>query len=63
MRGRVNHRLAEYVNVPATLGAVISARMATLHELDTVYGCGDLWDILEIIMIDNHNQAVLSERG
>jgi len=63
MRGRSNHRLAEYVNVPRTLGAVISAGRATLHELDTVYGCADLWDLLEIVSIDNHNQAILNEQS
>jgi len=30
--------------------------MATLHELDTVYGQQDLWMMLEVITVDRHNQ-------
>jgi hypothetical protein len=30
--------------------------MATLHELDTVYGVEDLYDLLEIIIVDSENQ-------
>ena len=51
--------LIEYANVPPTLATVISARLATLHELDTVYGLRDLWDMLEINTVDNHNQAAM----
>jgi len=29
--------------------------MATLHELDTVYGIEDVYDMLEIILVDAHN--------
>jgi hypothetical protein len=41
---------------------VVSAGKATLHELDTVYGESDLWDMLEIIMVDSHNQSLLTEK-
>jgi len=58
-----NPRLAEVVNVPRTIATVISAGRATLHELDTVYGCADLWDLLEIIMVDSHNQTILTEKA
>jgi len=34
---------------------VVSSRLATLHELDTVYGIEDLWSLLEVITVDNHN--------
>jgi hypothetical protein len=44
------------VNVPQTIGAAISWRIATLHELDTVYGVADLYDLLEIGMIDAYNR-------
>jgi hypothetical protein len=36
--------------------------MATLHELSTVYGLEDLYDMLEIISVDNHNRALIAER-
>ena len=50
-----------YVNVPRTLGRVMSAGMARLHELDTVYGCEDLYDMLEVLAVDDHNRAVMQQ--
>jgi hypothetical protein len=44
------------------VGAVVSSRLATLHELDTVYGTEDLYVLLEIISVDNHNQRVAHEK-
>lgn len=37
---------------------IVSRRMATLHELDTVYGTADLVDMIEIIAVDSHNQRI-----
>lgn len=48
----------DYANVPRAIAAVVSSRIATLHELDTVYGVHDLWDLLEVITVDHHNQHV-----
>jgi len=31
--------------------------MATLHELDTVYGLEDMWTLLEIQAVDRHNAS------
>lgn len=50
----------EFQNVPKTIATVVSSGKATLHELDTVYGVEDLWDMLEIISIEAHNQRILS---
>jgi len=36
--------------------------MASLHELDTVYGLEDVFDMLEIIAIDNHNKNLLNQK-
>ena len=54
---------AEYCNVPhyrssRTVGAVISAGKATLHELQTVYGVADLYMIAEILKVDSFNQRL-----
>jgi hypothetical protein len=38
----------------------VSSRYATLHELQTVYGLEDMWDLLEILAVDRHNAHVLS---
>jgi len=37
---------------------VIGARLATLHELKTVYGLGDLYLLLEVLSVDRHNERV-----
>lgn len=50
-----------YVNVPPTIGCVVSAGKATLAELDSVYGTEDLYDLLEIIMVDAYNKKQLSK--
>jgi hypothetical protein len=36
--------------------------MATLHELQTVYGSQDLYDLIEIVVINSHNDRIMSER-
>jgi len=51
----------DYVNIPPTIGAVASSRMATLHEMDTVYGIEDVYDMMEILSIDAHNRRILSK--
>ena len=50
------------MNVPRTIGAVVSSRMATLHELETIYGLEDLYAMLEIIAVDSHNQAIANQK-
>jgi hypothetical protein len=40
---------------------VISSKLATLHELQTVYGVEDLYNLLEIVAVDNYNQMLASK--
>jgi hypothetical protein len=40
---------------------VISSRLATLHELDTVYGGADLYKLVEVIRIDTFNQKLANK--
>lgn len=47
--------------MPRPLAVVISAGRATLHELDTVYGPEDLYMLLEIVLVDAHNRAVMGQ--
>jgi 4-diphosphocytidyl-2C-methyl-D-erythritol kinase len=54
-------RLIDYANVPRSIGTVVSRRLATLHELDTVYGTADLHDMIEIIAVDAHNQRLANQ--
>ena len=44
------------MNVDGKVGAVISRRLATLHELETVYSYEDLLDMYEIVYINNINE-------
>ena len=52
--------LVNYENVPATIATIVSSKLATLYELDTVYGTEDLWRLLEINTVDNYNQMVIN---
>jgi hypothetical protein len=40
---------------------VVSRRLATLHELQTVYGAEDLYNLLEVIAVDAHNARAASK--
>lgn len=37
--------------------------MATLHELSTVYGIEDAYDMLEVIFVDNENQRIMQRKA
>ncbi len=47
--------------MPQTIATVVSARLATLHELDTVYGLEDLWMLIEVNSVDTHNRNVINQ--
>lgn len=36
--------------------------MATLHELGTVYGVEDCYDMLEVAAVDAHNRALMRRK-
>lgn len=38
---------------------MISAKLASLHELETVYGLEDLYDLLEIAAVDAANRQAM----
>ena len=57
-----NNRLVEYQATPQTIATVVSSRLATLHELDTVYGVEDMWILLEIHAVDRHNAYIVSQK-
>jgi len=44
------------------VGAIVSSRLATLYELGEHLGTEDLYILLEILTVDNHNQRVANER-
>jgi len=47
---------AEYANVPKIIGVIVGRRLATLHELQTIYGEEDAHNLLEIIAVDSANE-------
>ena len=54
----LSNKFKEYVNVPRTIASLVSAKVATLHELDTVYGMEDVYDMLEVLIIDSENARI-----
>lgn len=52
-----------YLNIPTPIAMVVSAKLATLHELDTVYSLEDMWDMLEVIAVDSHNSNLRESYG
>jgi hypothetical protein len=49
------------VNLPRSIGAVVSKGLATLNELQTVYGAEDLYNLLEVLAVDSHNARVMNQ--
>lgn len=56
-----NIKLESYKNVSSLIGMIVSKRLATLHELDTIYSFEDALDLYEIIYVDSYNQAIECE--
>jgi len=44
------------------VGAVVSAGLATLTELKTTLSIKDMFDLAEILAINNHNQRIAMEQ-
>lgn len=53
--------LIDYPNVPPIIGAVISGGKASLRDLDEWMGLEDVYDLLEIMAVDAHNQRIMHE--
>lgn len=49
--------LMECPNVPASIAFAVTSGLASLYELQTVYGVEDLWDLVEIHSVNLHNAA------
>lgn len=53
--------MREYPNVPRAIGAVLSAKMATMRELEDL-GLEDVYDMLEVMTVDAQNAALTRSR-
>ena len=51
-----------YPNLSPQIGAVVGSKLATLYELQTVYGSEDLFDLYEVILVKLHNENVIFDR-
>lgn len=40
---------------------MVSSKLATLAELQSMYGTEDLYILLEVLIVDSHNQAAMNE--
>ncbi len=49
--------------MPRLIGTLVSSRMATLVELQTVYGVEDAYNMLEVLTVDAHNERVAYLQG
>jgi hypothetical protein len=45
------------LNVPSSIAFAVTSGLATLAELQTVYGTEDLWDLIEIHAVHCFNLA------
>lgn len=43
------------------MSRVIMSRLATMIELQTIYGNEDFYNMIEILAIDDYNKSVLSK--
>ncbi|EEY13227.1 TPA: hypothetical protein PWY45_001944 [Mannheimia haemolytica] len=43
------------MNVSSVVGVVVSSKLATLHELQTIYGLEDALDLIEVFSVDTYN--------
>lgn len=48
--------LIGYENTPPLIGALVSGKLATLWELQSVYGIMDAYNLLEVQTVDAHNE-------
>jgi hypothetical protein len=48
--------LVEYANVSNLVGVLVGEKLATLHQLQTVYSLEDAFNLLEILTVQNYNQ-------
>lgn len=50
-----------YANIPGIIGTAVGRRLTTLHEAQTIYGLEDIYDLIEIAIVDAHNEQQAEE--
>ena len=51
----------EYQTIPGIIGIVVTSKLATLYELQTVYSYEDLLDLYDIHLTNIYNDRKLME--
>lgn len=51
------------MNVSPLIGVIVSKKFATLHELETIYGGEDAYNLYEIIAVNNHNEELVNKES
>ena len=59
--GHQTQGIIEYPTVSSLVGVIVSRRLATLYELQTVYSLDDAVDLYEIAAVNNYNEWRASE--
>lgn len=54
-------QLMEFANVTTLVGVLVGQKLATLHQLQTVYSLEDALNLLEIITVQNYNDWAAGE--
>ena len=44
------------------IAAILSKGMATLKDIRESYGMGDLWDLAEVVFVNNYNEYLANMR-
>jgi len=50
-----------YSNIPMIVGQLLSKKMATWNEMETVIGVEDGYRMLEIAIVDNYNHLLSNQ--
>jgi hypothetical protein len=45
------------------VAAVISSRLATLEQVQTIYSTEDIYDLLEIMAVDANNRRMIAKKN
>jgi len=48
-------------DLPMIFGAIISKKLATLKDIQTFYTYEDCLDLLDIVLVDVHNENIMLE--
>lgn len=52
----------EYINLTALIGGLVSSRICTLRELQTVYSLEDALNLWEVLSVDGYNRQQAEKR-